>query len=607
MKCKPTQTPEDIDIPALRNKYRKERDRRLRPEGNQQYLEVAGDYADYFETDPYSPAVARDPISEEVDVVVLGGGFSGLLAAARLRKAGVENFRMIEMGGDFGGTWYWNRYPGIQCDVEAYSYLPLLDELNYIPEVRYSFGPEIYRHCRRIGEHFGLYERALFNTIVRSLRWDGAIKRWRIGAGRGDDIRARMVVMASGPLNRPKLPGIPGINSFQGKSFHTSRWDYDYTGGDSTGGLVKLSDKRVAIIGTGSTAVQCVPHLASHAQHLYVLQRTPSYVDARRNRPTDSEWAKSLKPGWQVERRRNFDAGSFGSFAAPEDDIICDGWSEIARNLAARRIAMGNPELTQEQIAELREVEDYRAMERLRRRIDSIVTEPRTAELLKPWYRFMCKRPCFNDDYLPSFNRSNVTLIDVSASRGVERITPQGLVAGGVEYEVDCIVYASGFEVTTDSKRRYGIDVIEGRDGLSLYDHWANGFRTLHGMMSNRFPNMFFTGFTQLGLSANITAMYEQQTSHIAYIVKQTLVRGAVTVEPSEAAQDAWVRTIRENLNLNLPFWQDCTPGYYNNEGVRTGSSPLFGEPYGKGYEAFDQLLKEWRDTGDLEGLVLGQ
>jgi len=604
MTCKPTRTPDDIDMAALREKYRKERDKRIRPEGNAQYYEVVGDYLDFFEIDPYSPPVARSPIKEDVDVAVLGGGFAGLLTAARLRQAGVSNLRIVEMGGDFGGTWYWNRYPGVQCDVEAYSYLPLLEELNYIPKMKYSFGPEIYAHCRRIGRHFDLYEAALFGTIIRALRWEGAIKRWRISTKQGDDIRPRFIVMASGPLNRPKLPGIPGINSFNGHSFHTSRWDFDYTGGDSTGGLVKLADKRVAIIGTGSTAVQCVPHLGRDAKHLYVFQRTPSYVDERGNGPTDPDWAKSLKPGWQAERRRNFDAGSFGSFSSPDEDIICDGWSEIARNLAAKRVAMGNPELTPRQVADLREVEDYKAMERLRRSVDSIVKVKKTAETLKAWYRFMCKRPCFNDDYLPTFNRPNVTLVDVSPTKGVERITAKSLIVNDTEYEVDCIVYASGFEVTTDSKRRYGIDVVEGHDGLSLYDHWANGFRTLHGMMSHGFPNQFFTGFTQVGISANITGMYDQQATHIAHIIKETFARGAVTVEPSQEAEDAWVRTIRENLFLNPQFWQACTPGYYNNEGIQVNSSALFGEPYGKGYYAFDQLLKEWRDAGDLRGLV---
>jgi cyclohexanone monooxygenase len=361
----------------------------------------------------------------------------------------------------------------------------------------------------------------------------------------------------------------------------------------------------VALIGTGSTAVQCVPHLGRDAKHLYVFQRTPSYVDARSNGPTDPAWAKSLKPGWQLERRKNFDAGSFGSFNAPEEDIICDGWSEIARNLSAKRIALGNPTLTPQEIGDLREVEDYKAMERLRRRIESIVTDKKTAEMLKPWYRFLCKRPCFNDDYLPTFNRPNVTLVDVSASKGVERITEKGLVVGGVEYEVDLIVYASGFEVTTDSKRRYGIEVIEGRDGLSLYDHWATGYRTLHGMMSHGFPNQFFTGFTQIGLSANITAMYDQQATHIAYVIKELLARGATTVETTAEAQDAWVKEVRANLNLNAPFWQACTPGYYNNEGIAVNSSALFGEPYYKGYYAFDVLLKEWRDAGDLKGLTL--
>jgi cation diffusion facilitator CzcD-associated flavoprotein CzcO len=604
--CEPTHTPDDIDIPALREKYRRERDRRLRPEGNEQYFEVTGDYAEFYETDPYSPPPPRDPISQDVDVAVLGGGFAGLLAATRLKQAGVTDLLIIEMGGDFGGTWYWNRYPGIQCDVEAYSYLPLLEDVNYMPKERYSFGPEIFEHCQRIGRHFGHYAHALFGTNVRALAWNQALSRWRITTGHGDDIRARMLIMASGAINRPKLPGIQGIKNFKGRAFHTSRWDYDYTGGNAFGGLTKLADKHVAIIGTGSTAVQCVPHLGRDAKHLFVFQRTPSYVDDRGNRPTDPAWVKSLKPGWQAERRRNFDAGSFGSFSSPEEDIICDGWSEIARNLAAKRIALGNPSLTPQELAALREVEDHRAMERLRRKVDATVKDKTTAEALKPWYRFLCKRPCFNDDYLPAFNRPNVTLVDVSGSKGVERITEKGLVANGAEYEVDLIVYASGFEVTTDSRRRYGIPVIDGRDGLSLYEHWSKGFRTLHGMTSHGFPNQFFTGFTQLGISANITGMFDQQASHIAYIIKETLARGAVTVEPTAEAQDAWVATIRENLALNAPFWQACTPGYYNNEGIAVNASALFGQPYGKGFYAFDQLLKTWRESGKLEGLVFG-
>jgi cyclohexanone monooxygenase len=604
VKCQPTQTP-DVDLPALRERYRQERDKRLRPEGSHQYLEAEGEFADFYETDPYSPPVSRGPISDEIDVVILGGGFAGLIAAGRLKQAGVTDLRIVEMAGDFGGTWYWNRYPGLQCDVESYCYLPLLEEVGYVPKERYSYGEEIHEHCQRIGRHFDLYGSALFATIVRSLRWDASIARWRIGTNRGDDLRARFVVMASGPFNRPKLPGIPGIRSFEGHSFHTARWDYAYTGGDRKGGLDRLGDKRVAIVGTGATAIQVVPFLARSARHLYVFQRTPSYVDERRNAPTDPEWVRSLEPGWQAARQANFHAGTFEAFAPGEEDLVCDGWTEVNRNMAAKLAAMGHPQLTPEQQMELRELEDYRAMERLRRRIDDIVEDERTAEALKPWYRFLCKRPCFNDEYLPSFNRPNVTLVDVSASRGVERITAKGIVGNGIEYPVDCIVFASGYEITTELKRRFGIDAIEGRDGLSLYDHWAHGFRTLHGMTSHGFPNQFFTGFIQGGVGANISVMYDQQARHIAYVIRETLARGALTVEPSREAQDGWVRTIREKAVVDMQFWRDCTPGYYNNEGEEVFRSHL-GEPYGPGFYAFDRLLREWRERGDLEGLVLG-
>jgi len=612
VKCEPTQTPDDVDIPALRRRYRQERDKRLRPEGSKQYVVAEGEFADFYETDPHSPPVVRDPISEDLDVAVLGGGFAGLISAARIKEAGVSDLRIIELGGDFGGTWYWNRYPGIQCDNDSYCYIPLLEELNYIPTQKFADGAEIYEHCQRIGKHFGLYESALFGTMVRWLRWDGSIKRWRISTNRGDDIRARFVVMASGFAHRPKLPGVPGIKSFKGHSFHTSRWDYEYTGGSTTDTrLDKLADRRVAIIGTGASAIQVVPFLGCYAKHLYVFQRTPSSVDERGNTPTDPEWVRSLKPGWQKERQANFHAWSplgFAGVVPSREDLVCDFWTEMARNVAAQLAEMGNPELTPEQLGELLEQEDYRVMERLRRRLDSIVEDKQTAEALKPWFRFMCKRPLSNDDYLPTFNRPNVTLLDVSASKGVERISEKGLVANGIEYEVDCIIYASGFEISTEISRRYSMDAIEGRDGLSLFDHWADGYKTLHGMTSHGFPNQFFTGFSQGAVSANTTSMYEQQGEHIAYIIKEALTRGAATVELSKEAQDEWCRIIRETAVPDGGFAEECTPGYYNNEGGGGGEGirSNLGEPYGPGFYAFGRLLQEWRDKGDLEGLVLG-
>jgi cyclohexanone monooxygenase len=616
MFCGPTETPHDLDIDTLRAKYRRERDRRIRPEGVNQYAETDDDLAAFSELDPHSPPVVRDPLGEEVDVAIMGGGFAGLLTAAKLKKAGVDSLRIIDMAGDFGGVWYWNRYPGIQCDNESYCYLPLLEETGYIPTARFIDGAEIHRHCQRIAERYGLYDFARFGTAVRSLRWDEAIKRWRIGTNHGDDdILARFVVVASGPLNKPKLPGVPGIESFKGHSFHSSRWDYAYTGGDpSNPTLDRLADKRVAVIGTGASAIQIVPYVGKAARRLYVFQRTPSSVDARGNRPTDPEWVKSLQPGWQRRRQMNFHYWAYEPFPPGhwDEDAVCDFWTEVNRNISSRLDAMGRPQLPVEELVALREVEDHGVMERLRRRIASIVEDPETAEALKPYYRFLCKRPCTNDEYLPTFNRPNVTLVDVSGARGVERITETGVVANGVEHEVDCIIYACGFEVTSDLDRRYGIDVIAGRDGLSLYDHWRDGFRTFQGFSTHGFPNTFFTGFSQGAVGANNTAMYEHQATHIAYVIQETLARGAATVEPTKEAQDAWVRSVREGVEPS-PFQIDCTPGYFNDEGGRPSADgrrtfrTIYGEPYRPGFYAFEQLIEDWREAGTLEGMVLGR
>jgi cyclohexanone monooxygenase len=404
------------------------------------------------------------------------------------------------------------------------------------------------------------------------------------------------------------LPGIPGIKTFGGHSFHSSRWDYDYTGGDSTGGLDKLADKRVGVVGTGATGIQIVPFLARDAKHLYVFQRTPSTVDERNNTPTDPEWVQTLQPGWQRERQRNFHAWTFEGMALGQPDLVCDFWTELGRNTANRVLALDDPaSMTPEQFMAIREEEDYKIMERLRRRIDTLIGDEATAEALKPYYRFLCKRPCSNDDFLASFNRPNVTLVDVSSSKGVERATEKGLVANGIEYELDCIIYASGFEITTEISRRYSIETIEGRDGLSLFDYWRDGYQTLHGMTSRGFPNQFYTGFTQVGISANIAANYELQGEHIAYIIAEALARGVTSVEPSQSAQDDWCTTVRETAIDNSAFDAQCTPGYYNNEGGGGGEGirSHLGEPYGPGFYAFEDLLRLWRDKGDLEGLVL--
>lgn len=605
MKCEPTQTPDDIDIPSRREKYRQEREKRLRPDGQKQYFRPTGEVAASYAADPHQPVKPRDPISEDIDVIVLGAGWGGIMAAYHLKQAGITNFRNVDTAGDFGGVWYWNRYPGIQCDNESYCYLPLLEEMGFMPSKKFADGWEIYEYARSIAAKYGFADKALFHTHINSLRWDEKLNRWRVGTNRGDDIRARFVIVACGVLNMPKLPAIPGIHEFKGKIFHTARWDYGYTGGSyRTPVLDKLADKRVAIVGTGATAIQAVPHLGKYAKHLYVVQRTPSSVDERPNPPTNAEWVKSLPPGWQKERQANFHRAAMEFLKPGEADLVCDIWTEITRNLAAELAAEGWPQLTPAQFMARREVVDYRVMERLRRRVEQIVKDKQAAEALKPYYRFLCKRPLSSDDFYPTFNRPNVELIDVSETKGVERLIEKGFVANGKEYAVDCIIFASGFEVTSDLNRRWGIDVVKGRGGKSIYDHWSEGYETLHGTMTHEFPNQFYVGYIQGGLNASVTKQFGQQGYHIAYVISEALKRGAAVVEPIKEAQDEYVRRFHE-LEIDLSEFQgQCPPGYFNNEGEVKPKWALF-RGYGPGWDAFQKLLQDWRDKGDLEGLVL--
>jgi cyclohexanone monooxygenase len=607
MDCQLTELrpPEAIDIPGLRKKYQQERATRLRREHGEQYVRPAGDFADAYEHDPHMPVRERAPLAEDIEVAILGGGWTGLLAGFHLRQAGINNFRHIEHGGDFGGVWYWNRYPGIQCDNESYCYLPLLEEMGYLPTKRFADGQEIQQYCRLIGERYGFYDKALFHTLVGSLTWDAAISRWRIATHRGDDIRARHVIMASGLMNMPKLPGIPGIHDFRGKKFHSARWDYDYTGGAYGNPVLdKLGDKRVAIIGTGATAIQAVPHLGKYAKHLYVLQRTPSTVDERPNPPTDPDWARSLQPGWQQQRQANFHRGAQEIFLPADQDQVCDLWTEISRHLQHQLAAENWPALTPAEIFARRAVLDDQVMDRLRRRVDALVKDPATAAKLKPWFRFPCKRPLSNDTYYPTFNRANVTLIDVSKTQGVERMTERGFVADGVEHEIDCAIFASGFEVTSDLERRWGIGRIEGRGGVSLYRHWAEGPESLHGIMTHGFPNMFFTGYIQGGLNSTTTEQFNRQAEHIAYIVAETHKRGAASAEPSQEAQDAYVRHFRDIEFDTSGLLAECTPSYYNNEGDQKPRWLLL-RGYGHGWNGFMKLLADWRADGTMAGLIL--
>jgi cation diffusion facilitator CzcD-associated flavoprotein CzcO len=588
----------DFDPAVLRARYAAERQKRLRPDGNNQYGEVSGKYA-HFETDPYvDPGFERPALQEELDAVIIGGGFGGLLAAARLQEVGITDVRIIEKAGDFGGTWYWNRYPGAQCDIESYIYLPLLEETGYIPKEKYSFAPEIFEHAKRIGKHFDLYKHACFQTQITEARWDEGAGRWAVKTDRGDEFKARFVVMCSGPLNRPKLPAIPGIDNFRGHIFHTSRWDYEYTGGDTTGGLHKLADKRVAIIGTGATAIQSVSHVGQHAKQLYVFQRTPSSVDERGNKPTDPEWVKTLYPGWQAYRNHNFCSILAG--IPITEDLVGDKWTSLFKNLS-RLLSTASSSVSEEEMALMAEIADYQKMNEIRGRVESVVKDRATAEALKPWFGQWCKRPTFNDEYLPTFNRPNVKLVDTKG-KGVERATANALVVDGVEYEVDCVILATGFEVGTAYTRRAEFEVY-GRGGSSLSDYWAKGMKTHYGFLSNGFPNLFHMGLTQTGLAPNFTYMLGGQATHIAHVMAEVKARDAKSVEPTREAEAEWVARVTRKTFMS-DYQSKCTPGYYNGEGSKGGVGFLETQDP-DGAVRFYEALARWREKGDLEGLIV--
>jgi cation diffusion facilitator CzcD-associated flavoprotein CzcO len=583
----------DLPIEELREKYRIERDKRMGGGGLAQYR-VPGEVDEEFDRDPYvEPGFTRDPIVEETEAVVVGGGFGGMLAGINLTKLGITDFRIIEKAGDFGGTWYWNRYPGAACDVESYVYLPLLEETGYMPTEKYAKAPEIFAYCQLLGRTFDLYRAALFQTEVVSAEWSDDTQRWLVTTTRGDKLSSRFFVIAGGILSKAKLPGINGIETFAGKAFHTSRWDYDYTGGSAFEPMVKLADKRVGIIGTGATAVQVVPKLAESAKEVYVFQRTPSTVGWRGNKPTDEDWFKSLEPGWQWERVENFTNAVMGQ--QPEVDLVQDAWTEMMWTDVKKA-----PESPEE--AEALERIDFANMEGIRRRIADLVEDPETAEKLKPWYGQWCKRPCFHDEYLPSFNRPNVHLVDTDG-RGVERITENGPVVDGVEYPLDLLIYASGFEVTTDYDHRLGFDP-KGHDGLALSEAWSDGPHTLHGVLAHGFPNMLMISTVQGGWGTNFVHYLSETSRHVAEIIARCERDDIATIEATTEAEEEWLMVLYGTVAGVAAYNATCTPGYMNSEQSQNEKSARNLAYLGSIID-YAQHLKRWRAEGGDAGVEL--
>ncbi len=530
--------------------------------GAADYIALEGEFAKYLE-DVYSAApVEREALNDACEILVVGAGFAGLLLWYKLRAAGFDDVRFCEKGGDVGGTWYWNRYPGIACDVESYSYLPLLEEMGYFPAMKFASGFEILEYCQSMAEKSGFYDHCLFHTTVEQTVWDEATGHWMVHTDRGDTMRARYVVLANGILTTPKLARIEGMESFEGKAFHTSRWDYN----------VDLEGKRVGIIGTGATAVQVIPEIAKVVSALYVFQRTPSTIDVRDQRATTQEeietWSK--EPGWARARRERLARISSGRTALKGNDDYLSG--KVA-NFKERR--QYEQELSPRELIQKQLNTNFRIMEQIRGRIDAIVKDPKTAAALKPYYPYGCKRPTFHDEFLPTFNLPHVTLVD-TAPLGVTKINPRGVVHNDTEYPLDVLIYATGFQWMATST----FNMITGRGGRTLRQKWAaEGVETFLGLHSHGFPNLFIMSGPQGGGGQfNFTRGIEAHTDYVIWMLKTLRERGSVIIDIKKEAETAYAAHCREADIATRPL-RDCL-SYYNGDGAaEPGSLAYYGGP----------------------------
>ncbi|KAL4861704.1 hypothetical protein BDV12DRAFT_190915 [Aspergillus spectabilis] len=591
-----------VDANQLAAKYKEEREKRTKKEGMHQYQHAVTSTLQPMTDDPFvAPGFQRKPVSKTVEIAVIGGGVGGLIAAAHLVKAGFDDIVIVEKGGDFGGVWYWNRYPGIQIDIESYIYMPLLEDVGYMPTKKYAFGGEIRTYLQSLAKHFDLYSKVIFQTQVTEMRWDAGTTSWKIATTRDDEITAKWLVPATGPFDNPKFPGIPGIESFKGHQFHTSRWDYDYTGGNSEGSLTKLADKRIGIIGTGATGIQVIPHLGEWSKELYVFQRTPSTIDERRNRPTDENWYKSQAPGWQRKRMRNF--ADICSGVSVDKDLVADGWTDTLSSLTGFFGQGGGQDtkaINGDESSKILQLADFKKTEQIRQRVDRVVKDPSVAAALKPYYNLFCKRPCFHDDYLLTFNRPNVTLVDTDG-KGIDCITESGIVANGKSYELDCIIYATGFEYNSDWKLRHHAEIY-GVNGLSLSDKWKEGPVTFHGWSVNGFPNCFFVSSAQTAALANYGHSLVAQAQHLVYLLSKVKADNIKLLEAKEEAEDEWIREVIRASKERAVYLQQCTPGYYNDEG-QVSDKTAKNNPFAATGNKFFDIVGGWRKDDKLEGM----
>ena len=557
LKTLPSQPPGAVFSPEEQAKYRDNKEARR---GAADYMAMEGEFSKYLEDAYSADPVPRDALTDECEIMVVGAGFAGLLLWHKLSQAGFSDVRFCEKGGDVGGTWYWNRYPGIACDVESYSYFPLLEEMGYFPSMKFASGFEIFEYCQKLAEKFSFYEHCLFHTTVEKNEWDEEAGRWIVHTDRGDAMRARYLIQANGILTTPKLARIEGMETFQGESFHTSRWHYD----------IPLDGKRVGIIGTGATAVQVIPELAKVVGELHVFQRTPSTIDIRDQRETKQgeidQWTH--EPGWARARRKRFARISEGRTAIQANDDYLAGKVEDFRERKKHTTKLAPEERVQKQLNT-----NFRIMEQIRARVDTIIQDPKTAASLKPYYPYGCKRPTFHDEYLPSFNKPHVHLVD-TAPAGVSQINKNGVVHDGVEYPLDVLIYATGFQWMASGL----FDKTVGRDGRTLKETWdAEGTKTFLGIHAKDFPNLFIvTGPQGGGGSFNFTDAIDAHGDYVVWMLKTLRDQSQEIVDVHRQPQEEYAEHCRKADIMSAPL-RDCL-SYYNGHGdAEPGSLAYYG------------------------------
>ncbi|MCE2391865.1 MAG: NAD(P)/FAD-dependent oxidoreductase [Proteobacteria bacterium] len=506
-----------------------------------------------------------DRTAREVDVVVAGAGFGGLYALYRLRGLGLE-VQVYEAGSDIGGTWYWNRYPGARCDVEslAYSYAFSRElEEDWDWSERYASQPEILEYAHHVAERFDLRRDIQLETRVVSAVYDEARGRWTVRTDRGEEVSAQFCVMATGCLSARNIPDFPGLDRYSGRCFHTGDWPEEG---------VELEGRRVGIIGSGSTAIQAIPILAEQAGELFVFQRTPNFSMPARNTPMDPDYQKRAKASYPAFREP-FVSGMFGLDFHPNDRLGASASPEERNEVFEERWRAGGLGVVGA-FADLFVDEEVNeaAAEFIRGKIRETVHDPEVAELLCPDTPVGCKRPCADTNYFETYNRPNVTLVDIR-NAPVEEITETGLRTGGRHYELDCIVFATGFAAMTGALLR--ID-IRGRDGVKLAEKWAEGPKTYLGLGVEGFPNLFtITGPGSPSVLANMIPGIEQHVNWIADCMVYMRERGLRRIEATPEAEAAWVEHVNQIADRTI--YPTCNSWYV---GANIPGKPRVFMPY---------------------------